>query len=496
MTILRRTLALLTTALLLLPTLVYAQTTDVLVLTPVAAPDGNGEITSVIRDPAADSPDPGYGAVLNDAGQVAFWGFLTGTAGSNYEDNSGLFLYDEGEVVQLVRAGQPAPDGDGVFYYVSEVNLPALNADGTLVLSQLITDNDSGEFFEKAGLAVDETGQDLRFFLREGDPSPDGNSTIKSVFTPSLTDTGRLGFTGEFVHPTNPLGTRGIFRGDVATGDIEVIARETDGPPDGDGTFDLLRGGTVNEAGQLVFETDVAGTDELDDEGIYLVEPDGTTMTEVVRVGDPVPGTTDVVDFFLAGPRIPLNEQGQFVYGVASSPTTSSFPTGATIFRYDGGDQVKIARTGEAAPGGGTYAVFGRAGGGSFRSIAPALNEQGQVAFVADADRNGLLFTGIFRSDGTEETRIVDNGMLTPSGNGYFLFTSLCCIGVREQRRPQDERARPGRLLHQPDRDGGRRAGQRGHLLLRRPPRPPGGGPHERRAPRKPHSEAPLRRPL
>ena len=59
-------------------------------------------------------------------------------------------------------------------------------------------------------------------------------------------------------------------------------------------------GGTVNEAGQLVFETDVAGTDELDDEGIYLVEPDGTTMTEVVRVGDPVPGTTDVVYFFLA----------------------------------------------------------------------------------------------------------------------------------------------------------------------------------------------------
>ena len=98
-----------------------------------AAPDGNGTFAS-FNDPA-----------LNGAGQVAFEAFLTGTSESN-----GIFRGSGGVITQVARDGQAAPDGNGVFSnFLDEL---ALNDAGQVVFEAFLTgtsggtDDDNGIF--------------------------------------------------------------------------------------------------------------------------------------------------------------------------------------------------------------------------------------------------------------------------------------------------------------------------------------------------------------
>jgi hypothetical protein len=122
------------------------------------APDGNGSYDLF-------SPD----VAINDAGQVAFKALLAATAGGSSgtsADNIGLFIGDgTGSVEQVVRRGQAAPDGNGVF---SNPDDPALNDAGQAAFIAPLT-NTLGGATDDNGLFFYDPSLGLIQVVREGD---------------------------------------------------------------------------------------------------------------------------------------------------------------------------------------------------------------------------------------------------------------------------------------------------------------------------------------
>ena len=407
--------------------LAHAQETQVVVVSGTPAPDGNGVISSFITDPTdpIDPFDNQSGPILNDAGQVLFTVYLSDTAGGpgTPSDDSGIFLVDNDELIELAREGDAPPNGDGVFTWFQPISTPALNGNGQVVFDHPLLESNSGEFFEWGVFAIDEPGGALRQILRQGNPSPDGEGVLQYVASPSLSDSGWMGFIGEF-EDSDPLGKRGIFRANLATGDVSVIARENQVPPDGNGSFDLLYGGDVNESGQLTFAGNIDGTEYGDDTGLYLVEADGTTMTKITRYGDTAPDSDEVVIVLHSAARSPINDAGEVAYATIFADCVNCPATSAGIYRYENGTSVPLARTGQSSGNGGVFLSFGA---GGFNSVTPAFNNRGQVAFAGQTLRDGLIFRGLYRSDGEEMIEIVNNGTPALDGNGYF---NLACYSA------------------------------------------------------------------
>jgi len=122
------------------------------------APDGNGSYDLF-------SPD----VAINDAGQVAFKALLAGTTGGSSgtsADNIGLFIGDgAGNIEQVVRRGQAAPDGNGVF---SNPVDHALNDAGQAAFISPLTGTVGGTTDDN-GIFFYDPSQGLIQVVREGD---------------------------------------------------------------------------------------------------------------------------------------------------------------------------------------------------------------------------------------------------------------------------------------------------------------------------------------
>jgi hypothetical protein len=96
----------------------------------------NGQLTTIA---ASGSPAPGggtfqivffsprVGPVMNNRGDVAFAGGLSGVAGGFF-GASGIFLYRNGTLTRVVGPGDPSPDG-GIFQFA---DAPSINANGDI----------------------------------------------------------------------------------------------------------------------------------------------------------------------------------------------------------------------------------------------------------------------------------------------------------------------------------------------------------------------------
>jgi hypothetical protein len=115
--------------------------------------------------------------------------------------------------------------------------------------------------------------------------------------------------------------------------------------------------------------------------GIKLVpESPGYTYRKVALLGDPVPGGGQMVNDFEVAL---INQRGQITFG------TDLSAGGEGVFLGDENGSLKLlARTGDPAPGGGTY-------GGGFLSII-ALNDLGDVAFTFMLDGPNPLEAGLY----------------------------------------------------------------------------------------------------
>ncbi len=223
-----------------------------------AAPDGNGRFT-------------GFNAVvLNDVGDVAFIADLAGTKGGALDDH-GVYRGAGGALTGIARAGQPAPDGNGIF---SDFNPPDLNDSGTVAFSAFLfktqagAADDSGVFYRR-GAAITQVA-------REGSKTPGDATAIFAEFgLPALNPTGVLAFSAILV----PTGGKGVGRRGIYLADgRELIAAVRTGDDIGGGRIQALQfhGGAkpagrraFNAAGQIAYQA----TLEDGREGVVLYTP-------------------------------------------------------------------------------------------------------------------------------------------------------------------------------------------------------------------------------
>src|SRR5581483_5073702 len=241
-----------------------------------AAPDASGTIMSLFTEPPA----------LNDLGQVAFAPLVSTSALAIAE-----FLRAAGStIVQVVRNGDPAPDGNGTFDLFTTLTLlhpPSLNASGEIGFIAALagaTGNATRGIFRAADPAH------VVQIVRRGAATPDANGSVsdfslKGSDALPFNDAGQAAFlatlTGTAHGSTDNVG---IFRGDGKNPLVRVV-RKGQAAPNGDGTFSDFDQPAINAAGQVAFEATLTGTTKTS--GIFLYD-DAKGLIQVVRLGDPL----------------------------------------------------------------------------------------------------------------------------------------------------------------------------------------------------------------
>ena len=190
-----------------------------------SAPDGNGTIHGFIIQPA-----------LNDAGQVAFLTELDGTTGGT-DDDEGIYVGSGGALTRIVRKGQAAPGGGGTFtgfeLHSSINNSGAVAFVG--LLPETPDEEHPGHFIENSGVYTG-SGGELTQLARTGDAAPDGNGSFFNFGVPTMNNHGDVvfrgwmdGFSGGFEEQA------GIFA--VVDGTLTQMARGGQATPDGSSFF-------------------------------------------------------------------------------------------------------------------------------------------------------------------------------------------------------------------------------------------------------------------
>jgi hypothetical protein len=280
---------------------------------------------------------------LNDAGQTAFVGGLTG-AGVTPTNNWGVWSNGAGTLELVARAGDQAPDvPSGMVFGVS--NFSPLT---TFVASL----NDAGQITLWANLAGTGVVNNQTYGIWSGTPSSLTLVTRSGIQAPGM-------HSG--VNSDRPFSAVAFN----SAGQVAFMGR--------------LTGSGVNSTNDVGFWTSGSGSLEL-----------------VTRKGNHAAGTPSGVNYLLSSPWFPvLNDAGQIAF--------SSFLTGSGVnstndfgIWSDGSGELQlVARTGSQAPG--------TADGVSFFELnSPTLNSAGQTAFRAILTGAGVDFTndrGIWATD-------------------------------------------------------------------------------------------------
>ena len=310
-----------------------------------AAPDGNGYINGLSGWP-----------VLNDAGEVAFFAFFSGTSG-----DSGFLIGDGNKLAHIVREDEIVPDADSRYSHLDR-NL-SLNDSGQTTFSSSLRGQHGRGIFRG-------TGSEVMQIALDGQLAPDGSNPFFSFDSPTINNQGEVAFIGN-LDDGIPIDDKGVFRSNANT--MTQIARIGQMTPSGDGRFEEFQGPSLNDAGQTAFLANIA-----DDscrfcyvEGIFRA--DGGVLTRIARSGESVPDGNGEFSYF----EFPsLNNAGQVAF-FAKLAETSGGTDDEGIFRGDGNTLTQIVRKGQPVPdGNGNFSDF-------WIADWPTINEAGDVAFLA-----------------------------------------------------------------------------------------------------------------
>jgi hypothetical protein len=129
--------------------------------------------------------------LLNNAGQVVVVATFTGTRGGGSDDTA-IFLYTEDkELKQIARAGSRAPDGNG---RIAAVGRPWINRQGQVAFQATFIESREGAN-DNSGIFLDD-GDTLVEIVRAGQPAPDGNGKFSGVGYFFMNDAGQIAFYG------------------------------------------------------------------------------------------------------------------------------------------------------------------------------------------------------------------------------------------------------------------------------------------------------------
>jgi hypothetical protein len=303
------------------------------------AADPSGQLTRIVRqfDPTPDGTASFRligDVTLNDAGQVAFLSSLYSQA----FDDHGVFRGDGSALTQIARKGQPIPGSatESISNFGGSVTND-MNEAGQVVVWADFTDSGGQQAATGQGYLLGD-GSDLELVVRSGQPAPDGNGVFANfenpltlTATPDLNDSGQIAFFATLAGATGGADL-GYFRSAGPGGPITQIARSNDPAPDGNGVFGLTfveqdgakRNGDawMNDAGQVAFFTNLSLTrgGSTDDTGIYFYD-DRLGLLQVARTGDALLGARitrvalmDRQGLPAQNDRSGLNDRGQVAY--------------------------------------------------------------------------------------------------------------------------------------------------------------------------------------
>ena len=434
--------------------------------------------------------------MLNDAGQTAFVGFLTGN-GTTADNDSGLWSEGQGNGLALVaRAGDAAPWlGSGVTFDFFGNTQPRINNNGATSIRAFVlgdtnfdtiwtegadglnlvaqagniapgtgvpwTDfnfsepvfNDNGQVAFSGGVFVTNTQQ---FGIWRGTP---GNITaavlpnsqapgtasgvvFDAALSPVLNNNGQVAFLG-VVSGTgvNLSNNAGIWTEGGGNG-LALVAREGSAAA-GTGAgvvFDGLSSPIINDAGDTIFRASLDGTgvDATNDVGIWK-DPSGTSLELVVRKGDQAVGTQAGVTFeldFNTTNSLSLNDAGQIAFLSALGGTGVDSTNDRGIFAEDlDGNLQLIAREGDLLE------VFDDQQNSSFRTIDTLLftdnltnsgNSDGRPSSFNDLGQ--LVFFASF-TDGTEGIFVSNLVSAVPEPGSIILLSLLPCLLFPRKRQ-------------------------------------------------------------
>jgi hypothetical protein len=176
-----------------------------------AVPGGNGTIVNL----------SGFGTPpLSDAGSVVFRATLAGTSGGSTDD-SAIYRGDGGALVQIARTGQAAPDGNGTFNGLISLALGTNNAGQAAFIADITGIN--GGLSNARGVFRGD-GVNLVQIVRRGQPLPDGDGIFAGFNFPALNDAGQVAFlAGEEGTTGGRSFPGGIYLYDDTLGLINVI---------------------------------------------------------------------------------------------------------------------------------------------------------------------------------------------------------------------------------------------------------------------------------
>ncbi len=207
-------------------------------------------------------------SMINRDGDVVFIARLSRTE-KGAGGGSGVFRGAGGPVTRIVRAGQPAPDGNGVF---ADFKAPLINDAGAVAVAAYFRDtkagvsDDSGIFFGD--------GESLIQIAREGEPTGQ-DALFSEIDSPALNNVGVVAFDAVLV-PADGRGVtrRAIFLADgrelipaVRTGDTAAGSTITAVRYRGYSRSVGRRG--LNDLGQVAYQASLASGEE----GVFLFTP-------------------------------------------------------------------------------------------------------------------------------------------------------------------------------------------------------------------------------
>jgi hypothetical protein len=309
---------------------------------------------------------------MNDAGTVAFYSTLFGASSAGH----GLYVGNGPTRTEIMRDGQMEPGGDGKLYFQS-AGL-AINTPGQVAFAGSLFETSGGGNDDEAIYRWDGPGLPLVPVVRKGDSAPTAGTftgtagQAAQVFAePTMNDFGQVAFSAAILGSADSF-DNGLFIGNGTT--ITQVARRGQFMPGGGEQFDNFSAPALNNPGHVAFAANYFGNSNWD--GVF--RSNGTTTTTIARTGDLVPdGSGTLVDAF--DNHVALNDAGQATFVSVIAPTGGGSPmTG--LFRGDGtvGGLRVIAREEIPSPDGD--------GSFSFLQGTFAMNEAGQVAFTAGLD--------------------------------------------------------------------------------------------------------------
>jgi len=323
-----------------------------------AAPEGNGVLDFL------------SGATLNQNGQIGFYSTLRGTSGG-FTDNLGIYRAESnGTLVNIVRAGQTAPDGNGQYLTLSG---SPINDAGTISFRSVLT-NTSGGFDDRQGI-FSGSGGEINQVVRAGSNAPGSGIFGRQIDGPRSNHAGDVVFKSAISN--SPGRIEGIFLSQNS-GMSEVVVRGAL-VPDTTDRITSMGDYRINNLGQVSFSALIENSSGTPiGRGVFMY--DNATLTEVHR--NNAPQLTHV-----------LNDAGQV-----------AFDTGIEVIRGDVNATQTMVQQGDiGADGNGTYLSFDNT----------ALNDVGVVAFrsVLENTNGGINDNlGLFVTDGIDTIQVARKG--------------------------------------------------------------------------------------